>query len=447
MNFMAKKGVQYVCNKCGAEAAAWAGRCHVCGEWNTLEEIKTDISAGVKKSQSLNIQEIREVVLKKEDRISLKYGDVDYVFGGGIVKGSVLLLAGEPGIGKSTLLLQLCGSVDAKTKVLYVSGEESAHQVGLRARRLGVDKKNVDITSSTITDDIASELIKKNYDLVIVDSIQTLQCNQVSTGPGSVSQINSSSHLILSAAKVSNTAVIIVGHVTKEGSIAGPKILEHIVDGVFQLEGDRYGGFKVLRGVKNRFGSTNETAMFEMKDIGLRPVLNPSQALLDERQDVDGSVVFATMEGSRPLLVEVQALVNTTNFGYPKRTVSGIDLARLNVLSAMLQKRTKLNLSDKDIYVNIVGGIKVSEPAADLAICLAIGSAAKGLKLKENAVVFGEVGLGGEVRHVPFVEQRIKEASKLGFDTAIGPNSKDKNIKGLQSVSDIKTALNKYLKK
>lgn len=447
---MAKKGVMYVCGSCGAESAAWAGRCHVCGEWNTLEEVKNiTVSGTVSSSNSkLDIQKIKEVSTKTEDRISLNYGDVNRVLGGGIVKGSALLLAGEPGIGKSTLLLQLCGHVEKSSKVLYVSGEESAHQVGLRAKRLGINQANVDITSSTITDDIAGEIMKKNYQLVIVDSIQTLQCKQVATSPGSVSQINSSSHLLLSAAKASNTAVIIVGHVTKEGTIAGPKVLEHIVDGVFQLEGDRYGGFKVLRAVKNRFGSTNETALFEMKELGLEPVLNPSEALLHERQAIDGSVVLATMEGSRPLLVEVQALVNTTSFGYPKRTVSGIDIARLNVLAAMLEKRTKLNLHDKDIYVNIVGGIKVQEPAADLAICLAIGSAAKGLKLQDKTVVFGEVGLSGEVRHVPFAEQRLKEAKKLGFKTAIGPVSKDKSsISGLESVTDVKTALNKYLVK
>ena len=443
---MAKKGVQYVCSSCGAETAAWAGRCHVCGEWNTLEEITTEISSS-SKTNKLQVQKISEVVSKKEERFSINYGDIDRVLGGGVVRGSVLLLAGEPGIGKSTLLLQLCGSVEDGLKVLYISGEESEHQVGIRAKRLGVDKANVAITSSTVTDDIAAEIIKKDYDLVVVDSIQTLQCNQVKTGAGSASQINSSSHLLQSAAKASNTAVIIVGHVTKEGSIAGPKILEHIVDGVFQLEGDRYGGFKVLRGVKNRFGSTNETAMFEMKDIGLTPVFNPSKALLEERQAIDGSVVLATIEGSRPLLVEVQALVNTTTFGYPKRTVSGVDISRLNVLAAVIQKRTKLNLADKDIYVNIVGGIKVSEPAADLAICLAIGSAAKGLKLKDNVVVFGEVGLGGEVRHVPFADQRMAEARKLGFSGAIGPNTKNSTVKGLESVSDVKSALNKYLKK
>lgn len=447
---MAKKGVTFVCGSCGAESAAWAGRCHVCGEWNTLEEVKNiTVSGTVSSSNSnLDIQKIKEVSTKTEDRISLNYGDVNRVLGGGIVKGSALLLAGEPGIGKSTLLLQLCGHVEKSSKVLYISGEESAHQVGLRAKRLGINQANVDITSSTITDDIAGEIMKKNYQLVIVDSIQTLQCKQVATSPGSVSQINSSSHLLLSAAKASNTAVIIVGHVTKEGTIAGPKVLEHIVDGVFQLEGDRYGGFKVLRAVKNRFGSTNETALFEMKELGLEPVLNPSEALLHERQAIDGSVVLATMEGSRPLLVEVQALVNTTSFGYPKRTVSGIDIARLNVLAAMLEKRTKLNLHDKDIYVNIVGGIKVQEPAADLAICLAIGSAAKALKLQDKAVVFGEVGLSGEVRHVPFAEQRLKEAKKLGFKIAIGPVSKDKSsISGLQSVTDVKSALNKYLVK
>jgi DNA repair protein RadA/Sms len=287
-----------------------------------------------------------------------------------------------------------------------------------------------------------------NFQLVVVDSIQTVACAGVASAPGTVSQITNSTNLLMNAAKQTGTALIIVGHVTKEGNIAGPKVLEHVVDVVLQLEGDRYGGFKVLRAVKNRFGSTSEAGIFEMVEEGLKPVSNPSAALLAERQISDGSVVLATLEGTRPLLVEVQALVNRTSYGYPKRTASGIDLNRLNLLVAVLEKRTKLQLGEQDIYINVVGGIRVNEPAADLAVCLAIGSAAKGLQLKSNAVVFGEVGLSGEVRHVPFAEKRIAEAKKLGFDAAIGPQQRSgKKPAGLQGVSDVRSALNQFLEK
>lgn len=443
---MAKSGKRYICSNCGAESPTWSGRCHVCGEWNTLEEeIISKFDAKSSKATTLKTQPITKVTAIKEKRLIVKYGELDRVFGGGLVAGSVLLIAGEPGIGKSTLLMQLCDAIaKQKNSVLYISGEESARQVGLRAQRLGVKQDEVQLATSNTTDDIAATIASGDYKVAIVDSIQTLQCVGVTSAPGSVSQISSSTHLLTSAAKQSNTVLIIVGHVTKEGSIAGPKILEHIVDGVFQLEGDRYGGFKVLRSVKNRYGSTNEAALFEMKDYGLEPVDNPSKALLEQRQAVDGSIVLATMEGSRPLLVEVQALVNKSSYGYPKRTASGIELNRLNVLVAMLERRTKLNLADKDIFINIVGGIKINEPAADLAVCMAIGSAAKGLGLKENYVVFGEVGLAGEVRHVPFIDKRIEEALKLGFEGAIGPSAK--SVKSLSSVIDIRTALNNYLK-
>jgi DNA repair protein RadA/Sms len=286
------------------------------------------------------------------------------------------------------------------------------------------------------------------YDIVIVDSIQTVAVNEVASAAGNVSQITNSTQLLTAAAKGSGTALILVGHVTKEGSIAGPKLLEHMVDVVLQLEGDRYGGFKILRGVKNRYGSTNEAGIFEMTDLGMAPVDNPSAALLAERQVSDGSIVHATMEGTRPLLVEVQALVNPTNYGYPKRTASGIDPTRVNLLIAMLERRTKLKLADKDIYVNIVGGIRLSEPAADLAVCMAIASAAKGMQLKKNAVVFGEVGLSGEVRHVPFLDKRIAEAKKLGFEAAIGPVVRGgKKPPLLTSVADVRSALNTFLEK
>ncbi len=443
---MAKRSKRYICSNCGAESPSWSGRCHVCGEWNTLEEeIIEDFNKKSSSGMSLDLRPITELQSQKEERITVSFGELNRILGGGLVKGSVMLIAGEPGIGKSTLLMQVAAAVAKTSKqVMYVSGEESAYQVGLRAKRLGVKESNLSLAASAIADDIAATIVDAKYDLAIVDSIQTLQCKNVSSSPGSVSQITSSTHLLMSAAKQSGTCLIIVGHVTKEGNIAGPKLLEHIVDGVFQLEGDRYGGFKVLRSVKNRFGSTNESALFEMKDNGLVPLDNPSKALLAERQAVDGSIVLATVEGSRPLLVEVQALVNRSVFGYPKRTASGIDSNRLNVLIAMLERRTKLQLADKDIYINIVGGIRAQEPAADLAVCMAIGSAAKGLQLKGNAVVFGEVGLSGEVRHVPMVDKRIAEAKKLGFTLAIGPKSTEKNSI-LHSVKDVRTALNNFL--
>jgi DNA repair protein RadA/Sms len=433
---MAKRAAtQYVCNNCGTVSSSWSGKCPQCGEWNTLEEQLT--VAGVTESSRAD-----------QTRMVSKIAEVDAVFGGGIVAGSVNLIAGQPGIGKSTLLLQLAYAVAASQPVLYVSAEESAHQVGLRAERLGTLRPELKLSTSTSADDIAATIASGTYKLVIVDSIQTVGTNAVSSAAGSVSQITNSTRLLTLAAKQSNTAIILVGHVTKEGSIAGPKILEHVVDVVLQLEGDRYGGFKVLRAVKNRFGSTNEAGIFEMVEAGLQPVDNPSAALLAERQVSDGSIVLATLEGTRPLLVEVQALVNRTSYGYPKRTASGFDLNRLNLLVAMLERRTKLKLAEYDIYINIVGGLQVREPAADLAICLAIGSAAKGLQLKQNAVVFGEVGLSGEVRHVPYIEKRLAEAKKLGFTGAIGPKSRSgKKPAGLYGISDVREALSKYLEK
>lgn len=448
---MAKKSsVRFVCNECGATTSAWAGKCAECGAWNSLQEeatLSTTVTGGQLTGHELAAANIGSHVAKDQKRMSTRIPDVDMVLGGGIVIGSVTLIAGQPGIGKSTLLMQLADSVAKNHSVLYVSGEESGHQVGLRAQRLGVDADAVQLATTTSADDIAATIATKKYELVIVDSIQTVVVGAVASAAGSVSQITNSTQLILQAAKQSGVAVILVGHVTKEGSIAGPKVLEHVVDVVLQLEGDRYGGFKMLRAIKNRFGPTNEAGIFEMVGEGLKVVDNPSAALLAERQASDGSVVLATLEGTRPLLVEVQALVNKTSYGYPKRAASGIDLNRVNLLVAMLERRTKLRLGEYDIYVNIVGGMKITEPAADLAICLAIGSAAKGLQLAENAVVFGEVGLSGEVRHVPQMEKRLAEARKMGFDVAIGPKQKSTDGSILQSVPDVRTALNNYLEK
>lgn len=447
---MAKNSVRYSCSNCGAIASSWSGRCGACGEWNTLqEELQIEPGGSLASSgKSLKPAKISLAVAKDSSRLPSGIGEVDTVLGGGFVPGSVTLIGGQPGIGKSTLLLQLADAIAAKYDVLYISGEESEHQIGMRAKRLAAKSPRLQLATSTSADDIAATIASGKFSLVVVDSIQTVSVNGVSSAPGSVTQITNSTRLLSAGAKRTNTALVLVGHVTKEGSLAGPKVLEHVVDVVLQLEGDRYGGFKLLRGEKNRFGSTNEAGIFEMTDKGLEPVKNPSAALLAERQASDGSIVLATMEGTRPLLVEVQALVNRTNYGYPKRAASGIDLNRVNLLVAMLERRTKLNLAEYDIYINIVGGIKITEPAADLAVCMAIASAAKGMQLKKNAVVFGEVGLSGEVRHVPFLEKRLEEAKKLGFDGAIGPVVRSgKKPSGLFGVPDVKSALNQFLEK
>jgi DNA repair protein radA len=380
-------------------------------------------------------------------RLPTGIADLDAVLGGGILPAGVMLLAGQPGIGKSTLLMQVAAHVAEQSSVLYVSGEESASQVKLRATRLGATSgDDLQFVASTSADDIAATIRSGQYKLVIIDSIQTLSLEEIASAPGTVSQITNSSNVIIRAAKASGAAVILVGHVTKEGSIAGPKVLEHLVDVVLQFEGDRYGGFKVVRAVKNRYGSTSEAAIFEMNDKGLRVVENPSAALLAERQNADGSVVLATLEGNRPILVEIQALVNSTNFGYPKRTASGFDLNRLDLLIAVLEKRTKLNLSDKDIYVNVVGGLKLADRAADLAVAMAIASAAAGRKLDDGLVVFGEVGLGGEIRSAQGADKRLNEAKKLGFTQAIAPANSGKKNSFVKGVKDLRQALIGYLK-
>jgi DNA repair protein RadA/Sms len=437
---------QFICNSCGAVSDTWSGRCYTCGEWNSIEEkiiINNKHSATDLRALSVNDN------LKLDlPRVPSGIKEIDNVFGGGIVPGSVTLLAGQPGIGKSTLVMQISSYISNNNSVLYVSGEESGHQVALRADRLGLKSDKLKIANTNSTDQIVNEINANDYKLVVVDSIQTIGCDDISSSVGTVSQITNSANLLINIAKNKSCAIILVGHVTKEGNIAGPKLLEHIVDVVLQIEGDRYGGLKLVRAVKNRFGSTEETGIFEMKENGFVVVDNPSEILLSERQASDGSIVFATIEGNRPLLVEVQALVNKTSFGYPKRAVSGIDLNRVNLLIAMLEKRTKLVLSDSDIYINIVGGIKISEPAVDLAVCMAIASASRNMQMAVDAVVFGEVGLSGEIRHVPFMEKRTSEAIKLGFDGTIGPRLKNvKGIKGHRQIRDIKTALNEFLTK
>lgn len=450
---MAKSRTQFICQNCGASYPKWTGKCDNCGEWNTLVEqaaVSQGKSAVAKSATSGHILAPQTMSsIATEDglkRMSTGYGELDAVLGGGILPGGVILMAGQPGIGKSTLLLQVASEVGKVMPVLYASGEESASQVKLRAERLGANtREQLHFVASTSADDIAATIRSGAYKLVIIDSIQTLSLDEITSAPGTVSQITNSSNVIIRAAKEAGAAVVLVGHVTKEGSIAGPKVLEHLVDVVLQFEGDRYGGFKVVRAVKNRFGSTSEAAIFEMYEQGLRVVVNPSAALLAERQNADGSVVMATLEGTRPLLVEIQALVNPTNFGYPKRTASGFDLNRLNLLIAVLERRTKLNLSDKDIYINVVGGLKLNDPAADLAICMAIASAAAGKRLGDELVVFGEIGLGGEVRSVHSADRRVAEAKKLGFTKAIAPKYGAEKNSFIKGVGDLRQALIDYL--
>ena len=442
-----KSKTSFVCQNCGAVFPKWAGKCSNCDQWNTLveqvmepeAELKSALKKATVSGKTLaykNIQTIEPSDIK--ERLRTDFEDLNTVLGGGILVGSVNLLAGQPGIGKSTILMQICATISKTKNVLYVSGEESAGQVKMRAKRLGAESDKLNFASSTSANDIAKTIETGLFDLVIIDSIQTLAVNEISSAPGTVSQVTNCGNLIIRAAKSTDTAVIIVGHVTKEGTLAGPKVLEHLVDVVINFEGDRYGGFKTMRAIKNRFGSTNEVAIFEMDEKGLNEVKNPSAALLAERQNTDGSIILATLEGTRPILVEIQALVTPSNFGYPKRTASGFDINRLNLLIAVIERRTKLTLNDKDVFVNVVGGMKLSDSAADLAVCLAIASAAAGRKLGEEYVVFGEVGLGGEIRSAFRPDQRIAEAKKLGFKHAIAPATiKDKFVIPAKDLRDI----------
>lgn len=452
---MAKARSVFVCQNCGATYPKWVGKCDNCGQWNTLVEQAVQssgssaVARGAHSGKVLTPQSMRDISAEESiRRMSTGISDLDTVLGGGVLPGGVVLLAGQPGIGKSTLLLQVASAIASSHPVLYASGEESASQVKLRASRLGADSgDDLAFIASTSADDIAATIRSGKYSLVIIDSIQTLSLDEITSAPGTVSQITNSSNVIIRAAKEAGAAVILVGHVTKEGSIAGPKVLEHLVDVVLQFEGDRYGGFKVVRAVKNRYGSTSEAAIFEMGETGLTVVENPSAALLAERQNSDGSVVLATLEGNRPILVEIQALVNSTNFGYPKRTASGFDLNRLNLLIAVLEKRTKLNLSDKDVYINVVGGLKLQDPAADLAVAMAIASAAAGRRMDDGLVVFGEIGLGGEIRSAMLADKRIAEAKKLGFTKAIAPiGARNETKSFIKGVRDLRQALIDYLK-
>ncbi|MDP4038359.1 MAG: DNA repair protein RadA [bacterium] len=438
---MAKKSNQFVCQSCDTIFSKWNGRCSACSQWDSLVEITTEQNLPGMKVKLIKPQKISDLKSTNLEHLSTGLREADNVLGGGIVIGSLCLLAGDPGVGKSTLVLQIASQIAKNHSVLYISGEESAMQIKMRAERLTNTKADFDLAPTTDADQAIGLILSGNYKLIVIDSIQTMSSSTLNSAAGTISQITNNTNMILRAAKISNTAVIIIGHVTKEGNLAGPKALEHLVDVVLYLEGEKNNGFKILRGVKNRFGSTDEVGIFEMTDRGLIEVSNPSRDLLDERQKLPGSVVFAAVEGSRVLLTEAQALVSTSVFGYPKRTAVGVDLNRLNMLCAVASKRGGLNLSNQDVYVNIVGGLKIIEPAIDLAIILAIASSFKNISVEDKLVVFGEVGLSGEIRSVSMGDKRLNEAKKLGFDKAIIPPSFKAKNHNFYQPKDIASAI------
>jgi DNA repair protein RadA/Sms len=439
-----KSKVSYICSNCGASFNVWTGRCSICSTWNSLEPVLNKPEGT--KSSKLDVETSVSFQERDLKRLKLQDQSLNNIFGGGIVPGSVSLIAGAPGIGKSTLLLALIKDVEPKVKFLYVSAEESLDQVYLRANRLKLNYKNLFIANSNSTNEIINTIQSKQYDLIVVDSIQTISLDEINTSRGSITQISASANLIIEAAKASNVAVIIVGHITKDGYIAGPKVLEHLVDTVFQFEGDRFSNLKFLRATKNRFGSINEVIIYEMVDDGLRLVNSPSELLLQERMKTDGSIVHATLEGSRAILVEIQSLVSKTQYGYPKRATSGFDLNRLNLLIAMLEKRTKLRFSDQDIYLNVVGGINLKDPSADLAVCMSLASSLTNKVLTKDYVIAGEVGLSGEIRHIPYLVTRYEESIKLGFAGFIGPKDKSLTKSNYFPCNDVRTTLIEYLK-
>ena len=429
---MAKPSTVFVCSNCGNESSKWFGRCPACNEWNTCYEEKVNLKSSGKSASKKTATTVKLDDVKKQDIVRTKtgFGELDRVLGGGLVKGSLTLLGGEPGIGKSTLILQICDKIKGEGQVLYVSGEESAQQIKIRADRLGIKNNDIVFLGETDIDVIEDAILKTNPKLVIIDSIQTMYSDEITSGPGSVSQVREITARIMKMCKQEEITTIIIGHVTKDGNIAGPRVLEHMVDTVLYLEGERYFAYRILRGVKNRFGSTNEIGMFEMNDIGMCEISNPSSVLLSEKnENIAGSIVVASIEGTRPILVELQALTSTSVFGMPRRTANGIDYNRLTLLIAVLEKRTGLPLGNQDVYLNIVGGIKINEPALDLGIILAVSSSFKNIPIPNDVIAIGEVGLTGEVRSVNQIEKRIKEAEKLGFKKCIIPESNKKVLK------------------
>ncbi|MCI9034615.1 MAG: DNA repair protein RadA [Lachnospiraceae bacterium] len=444
-----KVATVFFCQECGHESSKWLGQCPACRQWNTFVEEKVTIkSSGMggsaKTSAAKDIREaskpveIGTITMNEEDRILTGIAELDRVLGGGIMQGSLTLVGGDPGIGKSTLLLQVCRQLsNLGRRVLYISGEESLKQIKLRAMRIGEFQENMLLLCETNITLVEDAIRSTKPEAVVIDSIQTMYQEDISAAPGSVSQVREATNVFLQLAKGMGVAIFIVGHVTKEGTVAGPRVLEHMVDTVLYFEGDRYASYRILRGVKNRFGSTNEIGVFEMRREGLVEVTNPSEYMLSGKPiGASGSVVVCSLEGTRPILVEIQALVCRTNFGIPRRQATGTDFNRVNLLMAVLEKRLGLQIGDCDAYVNIAGGMRISEPAIDLGIIMAIVSSFKNRVIDEKTLVFGEVGLSGEVRAVTMAQQRVLEAKKLGFDTVIMPkvNMPDEQIEGIRII-------------
>lgn len=450
----------YVCSKCGSRYPKWMGKCTACNSWNTIEEEiiheapqNSKISVMSTKSSVASVPKtIADIDVAEEERTLTGMSELDRVLGGGLVSGSLVLVGGDPGIGKSTLLLQICEHMGKSKKILYVSGEESQRQIKLRADRLGITTPNLKIYSETNMSLIIDCIFRENPDILIVDSVQTMYNPEIQSTPGNIAQIRDTAAVLMKIAKENSISVFLVGHVTKEGALAGPKILEHIVDSVLYFEGDRHQSFRVLRAVKNRFGSTNEIGVFEMAGCGLQEIPNPSQAMLSGRpENVPGSCIICTMEGTRPVLAEVQALVSPTSFGNPRRMASGPDLGRALMLMAVLEKRCGLKMSVLDAYVNIVGGLRITEPAADLGLVLAIASSCLGTPIDPETVAIGEIGLTGELRNCSFLEARIAECEKLGFKKCIIPVSGLSKLKKFKNIElcpfhDIKGVIDKFCK-
>ena len=453
------KKTVYFCQECGYESAKWMGQCPGCKAWNTFVEetvsAKKNPSGNLKSSEKRQDPVIlKDISLSEDERQTTQIGELDRVLGGGIVPGSLVLVGGDPGIGKSTLLLQVCRNLaENQVTVLYISGEESLRQIKLRANRIGDFNDKMQLLCETNLEVIREVIERKKPDVVVIDSIQTMFHEDVSSAPGSVSQVRESTNILMQIAKGMGISVFIVGHVTKEGNVAGPRVLEHMVDTVLYFEGDRHASYRVLRAVKNRFGSTNEIGVFEMCNTGLEEVKNPSEYMLNGRpEDASGSVVACSMEGTRPILVEIQALVCQSNFGIPRRTAVGTDFNRVNLLMAVLEKKVGIHLGTSDAYVNIAGGMKMTEPAIDLGICLAIVSSCKDVVIPDKVMVFGEVGLSGEIRAVSMAGQRVQEAKKLGFENVMLPEvckssvGKPEGI-NLVYVSQIRDAISYIMRK